>query len=171
MEQNKFIGKRTRLRRKFCFTRFANLSLVNEQRFSNDALRLSDHFNRPGIIEECDNMDDLTRGMSYQPEKASDQFFDAEVHETFKRISIKISQTFQLPHISDHGILIQKWQTTGIWPSRDRYSKGSRSRPRVVQQLPRILRSTQSEILYWLHRLYFSLGRYIFSKEKIQNCQ
>lgn len=28
-------------------------------------------------------MDDLTRGMSYQPEKASDQFFDAEVHETF----------------------------------------------------------------------------------------
>ena len=24
-------------------------------------------------------MDDLTRGMSFQPEKASDQFFDAEV--------------------------------------------------------------------------------------------
>lgn len=53
-------------------------------------------------------MDDLTRGMSYQPEKASDQFFDAEVHETFKRIAIKISQTVQLAHISDHGILIQK---------------------------------------------------------------
>lgn len=59
-------------------------------------------------------MDDLTRGMSYQPEKASDQFFDAEVHETFKRIAIKINQTVQLSRISDHGILIQKRQTTGI---------------------------------------------------------
>lgn len=61
------------------FIYFANFSLVKEDRFSHSALRLSTYMNKPSIIEENDNMDDLTRGMSFQPEKASDQFFDAEV--------------------------------------------------------------------------------------------
>lgn len=80
-------------------------SLVNEHRFTNGALRLSDHFNRPGIIEECNNMADLTRGMSYQPEKASDQYFDAEVREAFEYILItgykKSRWTFHLLQITE----------------------------------------------------------------------
>ncbi|XP_012238866.1 peroxidase isoform X2 [Bombus impatiens] len=83
------------------------LNLVNEQRFSNDALRLSDHFNRPGIIEECDNMDDLTRGMSYQPEKASDQFFDAEITEFLFRNDRPLGSDLRATDIQrdrDHGL-------------------------------------------------------------------
>lgn len=43
------------------------------------SLRLSDHFNRPGIIEKGNNLDDLTRGLAYQPQSNTDVFFDKEV--------------------------------------------------------------------------------------------
>lgn len=54
---------------------------MNENRFSDGAVRMSDYFNRPIIIEQNDNMDKLTRGMSYQPQKASDRYFDPEVYK------------------------------------------------------------------------------------------
>lgn len=34
---------------------------------------------RPGIIEQADNMDDLTRGLADQPEQARDEYYDHEV--------------------------------------------------------------------------------------------
>lgn len=43
------------------------------------SLRLSDHFNRPGIIEKGNNLDDLTRGLAYQPQSNTDEYFDKEV--------------------------------------------------------------------------------------------
>jgi len=57
--------------------------LVQEDRQSYAALRLSDTFNRPGVIEEGTTGDDLTRGMVTQPEMASDQWFTTEVRPTF----------------------------------------------------------------------------------------
>ncbi|XP_015600700.1 peroxidase isoform X2 [Cephus cinctus] len=59
------------------------LSLVNELRYSPNGrgFRLSDVLNKPGILEEADNMDDLTRGMASQPQEASDEHFDKEITE------------------------------------------------------------------------------------------
>jgi len=53
--------------------------LFDEHRSSFSALRLSDHFNRPQIIEQGNNFDDLARGMHTQPQEASDKFFTKEV--------------------------------------------------------------------------------------------
>lgn len=83
------------------------LNLVTENRFTNGALRLSDHFNRPGVIEEGNNMDDLTRGMSYQPEKASDQYFDAEITEFLFRMNRPLGSDLRATDIQrnrDHGL-------------------------------------------------------------------
>nr|XP_050848620.1 peroxidase-like [Vespula vulgaris]XP_050848621.1 peroxidase-like [Vespula vulgaris]XP_050848622.1 peroxidase-like [Vespula vulgaris]XP_050848623.1 peroxidase-like [Vespula vulgaris] len=56
------------------------LQLINEERKSVPfPLRLSDYLNKPSIIEKNDNMDELTRGLSYQAQLASDQFFDEEI--------------------------------------------------------------------------------------------
>ncbi|XP_035725197.1 peroxidase-like [Vespa mandarinia] len=56
------------------------LQLINEERQSVPfPLRLSDYLNKPSIIEKNDNMDELTRGLSYQAQLASDQFFDKEI--------------------------------------------------------------------------------------------
>lgn len=43
------------------------------------SLRLSDWFNRPGIIEVNDNYDSLVRGHATQPEELTDINFDREV--------------------------------------------------------------------------------------------
>lgn len=83
------------------------LNLVNEHRFTNGALRLSDHLNRPGIIEECNNMADLTRGMSYQPEKASDQYFDAEITKFLFRMGRPLGfdlRAIDIHRNRDHGL-------------------------------------------------------------------
>lgn len=53
--------------------------LFDEHRSTFSALRLSDHLNRPQIIEEGNNFDDLARGMHTQPQQASDKFFTEEV--------------------------------------------------------------------------------------------
>jgi len=55
------------------------LKLVAENRSSRNALRLSDWFMRPGIIERSNNMDDLTRGLADQPEEAQDEYYDKEI--------------------------------------------------------------------------------------------
>lgn len=56
-------------------------SLVMENRQVSPfySLRLSDHFNRPGIIEKGNNLDDLARGLATQPQRDSDMYFDEEV--------------------------------------------------------------------------------------------
>lgn len=49
-------------------------------------MRLSDWFNRPGILEAGDNFDYLSRGMATQPEELTDINFDAEIkHFLFRR--------------------------------------------------------------------------------------
>lgn len=63
-----------------CFFFF---SLVTEQRSSYSNIRLSDWFNRPAVLEEGTNFDDLSRGLATQPELQSDQFFDSEVIDGF----------------------------------------------------------------------------------------
>ena len=47
--------------------------------FSFASLRLSDHFNRPAVIEQGNNLDQLARGMATQPQENTDQHFDKEV--------------------------------------------------------------------------------------------
>ncbi|KAG8035072.1 hypothetical protein G9C98_001562 [Cotesia typhae] len=55
------------------------LKLVQENRSTKGLLRISDWFFRPGIIEQGDNIDDLTRGLSDQPEQARDEYYDHEI--------------------------------------------------------------------------------------------
>lgn len=55
------------------------VSLVTEHRNSYSNLRLSDWFNRPVILEQGNNFDDLTRGLATQPELNSDPYSDSEV--------------------------------------------------------------------------------------------
>nr|CAD7416029.1 unnamed protein product [Timema poppensis] len=55
------------------------LHLVTEHRSSYSSLRLSDHFNRPEIIEEGENFDHLIRGMTTQSQECTDQYFTSEV--------------------------------------------------------------------------------------------
>lgn len=40
---------------------------------------MSDWFNRPAVLEQGNNFDDLARGLLTQPELASNQFHDSEV--------------------------------------------------------------------------------------------
>lgn len=42
-------------------------------------VRLSDWFNRPLLVELENAFDDLTRGLTYQPQDFSDQFWDSEI--------------------------------------------------------------------------------------------
>lgn len=58
---------------------FLSFSLLSELRSVLGSLRLSDWFNRPGIIEVGDNFDSLTRGHATQPEELTDINFDREV--------------------------------------------------------------------------------------------
>ncbi|XP_076249347.1 peroxidase [Calliopsis andreniformis] len=84
-----------------------HLHLMNENRFVQSALRLSDYLNKPGIIEKFNNMDDLMRGMSYQPQKASDIFFDVEVAKYLFRGEKKYGSDLRALDIQrnrDHGL-------------------------------------------------------------------
>lgn len=53
--------------------------LFTERRSIKGALRLSDFFNSPGIVEEGDNLDQLTRGMATQNQENVDPFITTEV--------------------------------------------------------------------------------------------
>ncbi|KAK9306660.1 hypothetical protein QLX08_002738 [Tetragonisca angustula] len=83
------------------------LDLVKEDRSSNAALRLSTYMNKPSVIEENDNMADLTRGLSFQSEKASDQFFDAEITRYLFRNGRPLGSDLRATDIQrdrDHGL-------------------------------------------------------------------
>lgn len=68
----------------FTFSCFISCSLLSELRSVLGSLRLSDWFNRPGIIEVGDNFDSLTRGHATQPEELTDINFDREVSKVQK---------------------------------------------------------------------------------------
>ncbi|KAL0271440.1 UNVERIFIED_CONTAM: hypothetical protein PYX00_008536 [Menopon gallinae] len=55
------------------------LKLITEERHSKGAVRLSDYFNNPSILEYGDNFNDLTRGLATQPQQASDQYHTVEI--------------------------------------------------------------------------------------------
>ncbi|CAH2040571.1 unnamed protein product, partial [Iphiclides podalirius] len=62
------------------------LELINEHRKLNGAVRISDWFNRPLLLEINNAFDDLTRGLTTQPQDFSDQFWDTEITQfLFKR--------------------------------------------------------------------------------------
>jgi hypothetical protein len=83
------------------------LRLFDEHRSSFSALRLSDHFNRPQIIEEGNNFDDLARGMHTQPQEASDKFFTKEITLFLFRNGRPLGQDLRAIDIQrarDHGL-------------------------------------------------------------------
>ncbi|XP_046420327.1 peroxidase-like [Neodiprion fabricii] len=85
------------------------LQLVNEHRFAftYNSLRLSDHFNQPGVIEQGDNMNDLIRGLGTQPEEASDQYFTSEVTQFLFRAGKTFGSDLRATDIQrgrDHGL-------------------------------------------------------------------
>ncbi|KAJ1520516.1 hypothetical protein ONE63_003639 [Megalurothrips usitatus] len=56
-----------------------HLDLVEEHRQAYGRLRFSDVLNRPSVLEQGDGLDDLGRGLTTQPEMASDQWFTSEI--------------------------------------------------------------------------------------------
>nr|CAH7728340.1 unnamed protein product [Callosobruchus chinensis] len=84
-----------------------NLDLVTEERNSYGTLRLSDWFNRPQIIEERNNFDDLSRGLNTQPQHASDQFHTSEITQFLFRAGQQFGQdlkSFDVQRNRDHGL-------------------------------------------------------------------
>ncbi|CAH1962657.1 unnamed protein product [Acanthoscelides obtectus] len=84
-----------------------NLDLVTEERNSYGTLRLSDWFNRPQIIEERNNFDDLSRGLNTQPQDASDQFHTSEITQFLFRAGQQFGQdlkAFDVQRNRDHGL-------------------------------------------------------------------
>lgn len=57
-------------------------SLIGEDRNLLNAVRLSDYFNRPTIIEKGYNFDHLSRGLTTQSQEEVDPFFTSEVTHT-----------------------------------------------------------------------------------------
>lgn len=55
---------------------------MTEERKSSGVVRLSDWILRPLVLEQDNNFDDLTRGLTTQLEMQSDQFFDSEVRRS-----------------------------------------------------------------------------------------
>ncbi|RLU23752.1 hypothetical protein DMN91_003958 [Ooceraea biroi] len=86
-----------------------HLNLVMKERYYSpfNSLRLSDHFNRPGIIEKGNNLDDLTRGLSSQPQKNADTYFDEEITQYLFRRGRVLGSDLRATDIQrdrDHGI-------------------------------------------------------------------
>ncbi|KPJ20452.1 Peroxidase [Papilio machaon] len=60
--------------------------MITENRKLSGAVRMSDWFNRPLLLEINNVFDDLTRGLTTQPQDFSDQFWDTEMTQfLFKR--------------------------------------------------------------------------------------
>lgn len=54
-------------------------SLISEKRRLISAVRLSDWFNRPLLLELDDSFNNLLRGLAHQQQGFSDQFLDSEI--------------------------------------------------------------------------------------------
>ncbi|XP_013139647.1 PREDICTED: peroxidase [Papilio polytes] len=62
------------------------LQMISENRKLSGAVRMSDWFNRPLLLEINNVFDDLARGLATQPQDFSDQFWDTEMTQfLFKR--------------------------------------------------------------------------------------
>lgn len=70
-------------------------------------MRLSDWYNRPGIIEASDNYDSLIRGLGTQPEQLNDINYDPEVKEFLFRRNRTFGgdlKTLDIQRNRDHGL-------------------------------------------------------------------
>ncbi|CAG9860584.1 unnamed protein product [Phyllotreta striolata] len=84
------------------------LHLIKESRYSEGTVRFSDVLGRPQIIEEHQGFDHLMRGLTTQPQSASDQFHTSEItqflfrsdNETFG-VDLK---AFDVQRSRDHGL-------------------------------------------------------------------
>ncbi|XP_050506213.1 peroxidase-like [Diabrotica virgifera virgifera] len=84
-----------------------SLDLVTEERTSYGSLRLSDWFNRPQILEEGNNFDELARGLNTQPELAADQYHTSEITQFLFRAGQPFGQdlkSFDIQRNRDHGL-------------------------------------------------------------------
>ncbi|CAG9857596.1 unnamed protein product [Phyllotreta striolata] len=84
-----------------------SLDLVTEARSSYGSLRLSDWFNRPQILEEGENFDQLARGLNTQPESAADRFHTSEITQFMFRAGQAFGQDLKATDVQrnrDHGL-------------------------------------------------------------------
>ncbi|CAG9818166.1 unnamed protein product [Phaedon cochleariae] len=84
-----------------------NLDLVTEKRTSYGSLRLSDWFNRPQILEEGNNFDELARGLNTQPQLGSDVYHDSEITQFLFRAGQPFGsdlKSFDVQRNRDHGL-------------------------------------------------------------------
>ncbi|XP_022901583.2 peroxidase-like isoform X1 [Onthophagus taurus] len=84
-----------------------HLDLVGEYRNNMGNIRMSDWFNRPAVLEQGTNFDDLTRGMASQPELKSDRFHDSEITQFLFRMGQFFGQDLKAICIQrnrDHGL-------------------------------------------------------------------
>ncbi|XP_063226518.1 peroxidase-like [Bacillus rossius redtenbacheri] len=83
------------------------MCLFAERRNVNGVLRLSDHINRPGVIEQGNHFDHLIRGMATQPQADSDQVMDAEAKHYMFRYGRTLGNDLKALDIQrgrDHGL-------------------------------------------------------------------
>ncbi|XP_032681178.1 peroxidase-like [Odontomachus brunneus] len=86
-----------------------NLNLITEDRHVSSfySLRLSDHFNKPAIIEKGNNLDDLIRGFATQPQRDADIYFDQEITQYLFRRGRTLGSDLRAIDIQrdrDHGL-------------------------------------------------------------------
>ncbi|XP_057663235.1 peroxidase isoform X1 [Diorhabda carinulata] len=83
------------------------LDLVTENRISYGSLRLSDWFNRPQVLEEGNNFDELARGLNTQPELATDAYHDSEITQFLFRAGSHFGsdlKSIDVQRNRDHGL-------------------------------------------------------------------
>ncbi|CAH2243362.1 jg21402 [Pararge aegeria aegeria] len=83
------------------------LQLISENRHLAGIVRLSDWFNRPLLVELENAFDDLTRGLTYQPQDYSDQFWDSEITQFLFRRNNTFGGDLRATDIQrgrDHGL-------------------------------------------------------------------
>ncbi|KAK6617631.1 hypothetical protein RUM44_005219 [Polyplax serrata] len=83
------------------------LDLITENRYNHGSIRLSDHYNDPTVLEESNNFDDLTRGLSSQPQRATDKFHTSEITDFLFRNKQVIGfdlKAIDIQRGRDHGL-------------------------------------------------------------------
>uniref|UniRef100_A0A146M0F8 Peroxidase n=1 Tax=Lygus hesperus TaxID=30085 RepID=A0A146M0F8_LYGHE len=107
VEPNVLNGHATAAFRYFHSAIQGQIHLIGEQRKTFGALRLSDFFNRPGVIEEGDNMDSLTRGLATQNQEEVDPFLTSEITDYLFRNGMPFGRDLRAIDIQrgrDHGL-------------------------------------------------------------------
>nr|CAD7410715.1 unnamed protein product [Timema cristinae] len=90
---------------------------VSEHRSSYSSLRLSDHFNRPEIIEEGENFDHLIRGMTTQSQECTDQYFTSEVSVHMIRVRRIHNDQYFTSEVNVHVITVRSMHNDQYFPS------------------------------------------------------